>query len=83
MAVANALTFTGLQVAARALGSDGGLIEEVKQHYSAREQLQKAQAECNQKSADAVNKLNQELQQKVVQQDNSMTMLKPINFSKK
>ena len=45
MAVANALAFTGSQVIARALGDDGGSIEEMKQNNTALEQLEKAQAE--------------------------------------
>ena len=47
--IANALAFTGSQIAASALGGAGGSIEEVKRHNAALEQLQNAQAEYNQK----------------------------------
>ena len=60
-AVANALAFTGSQVVSRALGGDGGFIEEVNRHNTALEQLQKSQAEYNQKRTDAIDKLNTRL----------------------
>ena len=58
---ADALAFTGSQVAAKALGGDGGSIKEVKRHNEALKQLQKDQAEYNQKRADAIYKLNAKL----------------------
>ena len=48
-AIANTLAFNVSQVAARALGGDGGSLEEVKLHNAALKQLQEAPAEYNQK----------------------------------
>ena len=59
-AIAYALAFTGSQVATKAFGGDGGSLKEVKRHEAALKQ-QKAQAEYNQKRADAVCKLNARL----------------------
>ena len=53
-----ALDFIGSQVAAKALGGDGDLMEEVNRHNAALKQLLKVQTEYNQKRAGAIDKLN-------------------------
>ena len=60
-AIANALTFIGSQVGAKALGDDGGPIKEVKRHNKALESIQKAQAEYKQKRAESIDKMNARL----------------------